>query len=413
MKIGAHKPLSNQSGLRGATVLLAAGALAAGIALGAVIFGGGETNERRSAQSAANDPQAARAGQASRASGQRSPGGRGGQGGFGGFGAPPAVTMIPVSYASVTDSLTAVGTGRANQSLTLNAETAGVISRITIKPGEEVAAGAALLQLDDEQQRIAVDKARADFAIAKTNRDRFTGLRDLESASQQEYETAQNAFAAARASLEQADYNLSRRTVRAPFAGVLGLTALDVGDYLTVGAPITTIDDVSSLLVDFVVPESVAAQMKVGLELQAALQSADGRNVPARVRAVDSRIDPATRTRRIEAVLDNQDRSLLPGSTFAIALQLPGRQALSVPGLAIQYDRAGAYVWKRGADGGAERTPVTIVRRSADAVLIDAPLTATDEIVAEGGDQVRAGVPLPAKDGARSGGAAGPSAANG
>lgn len=323
------------------------------------------------------------------------PGGPGGGWGGGpGGGRPPAVSLEPVTTAPVVTAVNAVGSGRAKQSVTLNAEVAGVIRRILMKPGADVKKGEVLVMLVDDAERIALSKARADFAIARTNAERYSQLRKEGAASQLEDEASRNEFAAARAALDRAEFDFSRRTIRAPFDGVAGLIALDPGDFVSVGAPVTTLDDVSELVVDFVVPEQSASLIQPGLAFEAILDSDEGKRVTGVIRSVDSRIDIATRTRRIEAVVKNADRVLLPGATFAIALSLPSREIPSVPSLAVLYDRSGAYVWRRDAEGGAERVPVTVIRRTDDAVLIDGPLQPGDLIVSEGADQVRPGVPL-------------------
>ena len=316
--------------------------------------------------------------------------------GPGGFGQQaPAVTLARVEFAPIEQTLVAIGTGRALQSLTLNAEVSGIITKIHIAPGVQVERGEPLVELEKDQQEINLAKARADYAIARTNSQRFQGLVDDNAASALENESAQNTLTAAQAELRRAEYELSQRTIRAPFAGIVGLNDLDVGDFLSVGATITTIDDVTSLLVDFVIPENASAYVREGLSVSATAASAGGRSFTGTIRAVDSRIDPASRTRRVEAVLANDDLSLVPGSTFSINLAVPGRRAVVAPGLAIQWDRAGSYVWKRSLNGVAERVPVTILQRTAQFVLVDAPLAETDHIVAEGADLVRPGAPLP------------------
>lgn len=319
-------------------------------------------------------------------------GGRGG-GGMGGQ-RPPPVSIVKVSSEPVDEALTAIGTGRAVQSLVLSSDVSGNIIAINIKPGETVAEGAPLIVLEKREQEIALARARADYEIARTNGARFEGLRETEAASALESESARNQLTAATAALKQAQYNLERRTITAPFAGLVGLTTLAVGDYLQAGTRLTTIDDVSSLLVDFVVPESASPYVKPGLAITGTAQANDGLQVKGEIRAVDSRVDPASRTRRVEAVLPNPDGALVPGSTFRISLALEGRKGVLAPGLAVQWDRAGSFVWKVGADGNAERVPVVILKRNADSVLLDGGLSGGEEIVAEGADLVRAGAPL-------------------
>lgn len=313
------------------------------------------------------------------------------------FGGQPAgaVTMERVQIEPLEQNLTAIGTGRAVQSVMLNAEVSGIIRRVVNTPGALVEEGFVLVELESEQQRIAVAKARADYAIARTNAQRFQGLVADNAASALEYESAQNTLTAAQAELRRAEFELSQRTVRAPFAGVVGITNLNIGDFLTVGAPIATIDDVTSLLVDFVIPETASTYVREGLEVTATAAASGGRVFEGAIRAVDSRIDPASRTRRVEAMLSNEDMSLVPGATFTINLAVPGRQAFSVPGLAVLWDRAGSYVWKRSPNGVAQRVPVTILQRTSQAILVEGPLLETDYVVAEGADLVRPGAPLP------------------
>jgi len=307
---------------------------------------------------------------------------------------PPAVTLVRPETTTIDQSVTAIGTGRAIQSLTVTADISGIIKEILIEPGKSVPEGARLIVLERREQEIAVARARADYDIAKTNASRFEGLVADEAASALEDEAARNELSAATAQLRQAEYELSRRTIRAPFAGVLGLTMLNIGDFLQTGATVTTIDDISSLLVDFVVPESASAYVKADLPVTAIAQASGGLAVKGRIRAVDSRVDPVSRTRRIEAILANEENALIPGSTFSISLVAPGRQAIVVPGLALQWDRAGSYVWKSDADGLAVRVPVVVLQRNSQAVLIDATLTSSDLIVSEGAAMVRVGAPL-------------------
>jgi RND family efflux transporter MFP subunit len=334
------------------------------------------------------------------ADGPRRPGGPGGMGMR-----PPPVSFAAPERTPIDGQLSAIGTGRALQSLTLTSDVSGVIEKIHIVPGARVTAGAPLVDLERREQEIALTRARAEHRIARTNAARFAGLRESEAASALEQEAAQNEMTAATAALQQAEYDLERRTIRAPFDGVVGLTNLDVGDFLTVGLNVTTIDDVSSLLVDFVVPENASPFVRPGMKVTARTRAGDASAVEGVVRAIDSRVDSASRTRRVEAVLDNKDGRLIPGSTFEIALGVEGRSGFLVPGLAIQWDRQGSYVWRVAGDGAAERVPVVIMRRTETAVLVEADLQEGGQIVAEGADLVRPGAPLraPGRDAAAGG----------
>ena len=180
-------------------------------------------------------------------------------------------------------------------------------------------------------------------------------------------------------------------TIRAPFDGIMGLTNLQIGDYLAVGTPIASLDDRTSLLVEFTVPESVAPLIKKGLPLRASLITRSGEVHQGSIDAVGTRINPETRTLAVRGEVPNPNLALIPGSTFSISIRLEGQKSPLVPGLAVQWDRKGAYVWRMTEASAVERVDVAILARNGDQVMVDAELKAGDKVVFEGGDQLRAG----------------------
>jgi RND family efflux transporter MFP subunit len=180
-------------------------------------------------------------------------------------------------------------------------------------------------------------------------------------------------------------------TIRAPFAGIIGLTNIQLGDYIAIGTPIASLDDRTSLLVEFTIPESAAPMIKTGLPIRASLVTRSGQVYQGKIDAVGTRIDPDTRTLAVRGEIPNPTLVLIPGSTFSISVNLPGDNAPMVPGLAVQWDRQGAYVWRLTADNAVERVGIAIVSRNGDRVVVDADLKAGDKVVREGGDQLRAG----------------------
>jgi RND family efflux transporter MFP subunit len=191
--------------------------------------------------------------------------------------------------------------------------------------------------------------------------------------------------------LRRAREELDRMTIRAPFDGIMGLTNLQIGDYLAVGTPIASLDDRTSLLVEFTVPESVAPLIKKGLPLRASLITRSGEVHQGSIDAVGTRINPETRTLAVRGEVPNPNLALIPGSTFSISIRLEGQKAPLVPGLAVQWDRKGAYVWRMTEASAVERVDVAILARNGDQVMVDAELKAGDKVVSEGGDQLRAG----------------------
>ena len=326
----------------------------------------------------------------------------GGPAAFSRGGMAPAVSVAVVEPGNVGRTLEAIGSARSSKAATLVAETAGLVTAVEFAAGQQVKAGDVLLRLDDEAQRIALARARAQYPIAKANAERFRALQEEDAASKLEADTAYNEFRAVEAELRAAEFALGQRTIRAPFDGAVGLTTIQRGDYLTAGAVVTTIDDPSALIVEFTAPQETAATVRIGQPVEATLAGDRGLKLTGAVSAIDSRVDPVSRTLRIEATFPG-GAQILPGATYAIRTTSDGAPALSVPGLAVQWDRTGAYVWKLGPDGAVARASVTILQRTDDVALIAGDVAAGDRVIVEGADRVRPGMSFPGAGSERQG----------
>jgi RND family efflux transporter MFP subunit len=326
-------------------------------------------------------------------------GGRGGaQGGPGGM--APAITTAAVSPAAIGRTIEAVGAGRAAKSVTLVAEATGLVETVAHEAGDAVKPGEVILKIDDAEQRIAVARARAQYPVAKANNERYAALYKEDSASKLEADNAFNAYKAAEAELRAAEYALRQRTIVAPFEGVVGLTSIEAGDYVRSGDVVTTIDDLSALIVEFAAPQEAAAFVAVGQAVEASLAGAGGERMTGTISAVDSRIDSASRTLKVEATFSGAGGTIIPGATYAVTTTNEGAAALSMPGLAVQWDRTGAYVWKLGSDRAAVRAGVRVLQRRDDVAVVDGEVKAGDLVVVEGADRVRPGMKFPATEAA-------------
>lgn len=303
---------------------------------------------------------------------------------------PPAVTLVDVKTEPLNERVAAVGSARARQQVTITTRVAGVIAEVLFQGGQIVEAGAPLIKLNSEPEEIAVETAAAQRAQAADTVERYRQLNEgtISRVTRAEAETA---LKVADAALRSAREQLDRTVIKAPFKGIMGISSLQSGDYLAVGNPVATIDDRSTLLIEFTVPESVAPAMKVGLSVRANLITRSGEFHNGKIQAVGTRIDPVTRTLIVRAEIPNEDYKLITGSTFSISIQLPGNETPSVPALAIQWDREGAYVWRVTEQNTTERVNVAILARNGDRVLIDAPLKTGEKVVREGGDSLRQG----------------------
>jgi len=301
------------------------------------------------------------------------------------------VVLAKVQVQTIGDRVAAVGTGRAIRSLTTSSEVAGVIQEVMFKPGEQVKAGQPLLKLKSEAEDLAVKIAQVKVDDAEANLKRLQGLVERNAVPTVQVDQARSALALARTELESKQYELKRRTVVAPFDGVMGLTMLGTGDYLQQGAAIATIDDRSSLLVAFVVSERVAGAFTLGHDVRATTPALSGAVFRGKITALDTRIDAASRTLRVEATLPNEQNRLIAGMTFSVEVQIPGERLPVVPGLAIQWDRNGAFVWVIAGGSTVKRVGVTIRRRENDNVAVEAPMKDGDQVVIEGTQGLRDG----------------------
>ena len=307
----------------------------------------------------------------------------------------PEITIAAVEASTVEKRIDAIGVSRSAKSVTLISEATGLVREVNIMPGQNVAAGDLLLQIDDSAQRIALARLKSQYPIAKENAERYAELLKNNAASRLEAEAAFNDFKAIEADLRATEFALGQRAIRAPFAGVVGLTSIEAGDYIKAGDVATTIDDLSSLIVEFTVPQQSAGDVKPGQEVSAALASSQEGGVIGRITAVDSRVDASSRTLKVEASFDNADGALIPGATYVVTTTNEGAPALSMPGIAVQWDRNGAYVWKLDAEGLALRTPVRILQRRDQTAVADGDLKPGDLVIVEGADRVRPGMRFP------------------
>jgi RND family efflux transporter MFP subunit len=360
-------------------------------------------------QPAAVAQQAGQGGAQQGSNGQRQGQGGGGAGGGFGRGGPVIVVTTPVDIDTSGIEVQAVGTVAAAQAVTLYPQVTGVVTDISFTQGSNVAAGQALVHLDDADAQVALDKAKLTVQSAQAAYDRASQLAQSNNATTVAVSDAKNALDTAQINLKSAQLDLAKRTIAAPFAGTVGLTDISVGDLVSSQKAIVTLDDTSTVTVSFSVPERASGLVKIGDPVTATTDALAGQSFTGKIIAVDSRVDPATRALNVQASLPNDVAALKPGMALTLVLDFPGTAHPSVPSLSIQWDRQGSYVWTV-VDGKAKRVPVQIITRRSGVVTVAADLNKGDHVVTEGVLRIREGVQV-AEAGAAGSGNAG--AANG
>lgn len=306
------------------------------------------------------------------------------------------VMVEPLATANDQLALRVVGSGEALQSAAIHPTVDGKVVEVLFTADQRVQKGEPLIRLDDEHERLAVRLAEVAMKEAKRQADRFKKLAPSGSVPVARLETALAEYESAVVRLEQAKANLADRTVVAPFDGIIGLTNIDVGDRVTDDTMITTLDDRSTLLVEFVVPEEYAARIKVGDPLTVRPWMDQDRAMNGAISAVDSRIDQTSRSLRVQAKIPNPGDTIRPGTAFDVRMAFVGKAYPSVREVAVSWSGDGAYLW-RVVDNKAQKVIVKLVRREDGRILIDGPLEVGDPIVVEGVQGLRSGQKLDPK----------------
>jgi membrane fusion protein, multidrug efflux system len=311
-------------------------------------------------------------------------------------GAPSAVAVeaIKVAVQPMPQSITAVGSLRSDESITVRPEVAGRISEILFKEGERVARGATLIRLDPAINKAEVEQGRANLKLAQSKYDRAVDLAKSNFISGQARDEAENNLRVAEAGVQLAEARLAKMEIKAPFAGIIGLRVVSVGDYAKEGSDIVNLESIDPLKVDFRVPEVYLRQIQVGQTLHVSLDAIPGKTFEGKVFAVNPLVDAAGRAIVIRALVRNSDTSLRPGMFARVRLITRDmKDALAVPEQAIVPQGDDQYVFKV-ADGRALRVKVEVGQRRDGKVEIVKGLEPTDMVITAGHLKIRDGVPV-------------------
>ncbi|MEO9341182.1 efflux RND transporter periplasmic adaptor subunit [Mesorhizobium sp. SB112] len=304
----------------------------------------------------------------------------------------PVVTS-DVSIATINDSLSAIGTGKAEKSVIVNPYVSGRLTEISVQPGESIEQGDLLGKLDSETEEISLDRAKLALADATAKLERTRALRTSNTASGVQLADAEIVLSNTQLALRDAELTLQRRNIVSPISGIVGILPVEAGNYVTSQTAIATIEDRSLIVVDFWVPERFVGMMRVGAPLTASPISNPGEVFEGTVSAVDNRLDDQSRTLRVQARIPNTGDRLRAGMSFQVSMKFPGDKYPSVDPLAIQWSTDGAFVWMI-RDGKAKRMPVRIVQRNTESVLLAGELSNGDQVVTEGIHAVREGAEM-------------------
>ncbi len=321
-----------------------------------------------------------------------------------GVAAAPAMPAATVSTVRAGEQswrtrLKATGEVRAVQGADLSAEVSGIVDTISFSSGQDVAAGSVLLRLrpNDDEARLAQLQALADLAEANLARDRRQF--DAQAISRATLDADQSNLRADQAQVAATRAQMAEKVVRAPFAGRLGIRGVDVGQYLTAGTAIVTLQALDPIYVDFSIQQQALSRLRPGQPADVSVDAWPGRVFHAAVASINSRVDSASRMVMVRAELDNHDRALLPGM-FAVVEVDTGmpEQRLTLPQSAISYNPYGnfVYVLAPGRHGGlvAQSRVIEIGAVRGDQVSILSGIVRGEQVVTAGQLKLRSGAPV-------------------
>jgi membrane fusion protein, multidrug efflux system len=259
---------------------------------------------------------------------------------------PEAVTTIVAQREEWPATISSIGTVAAVQGVTVSADLPGIVDRIGFDSGKPVKEGDVLVQLDTRQEQAQLAAAEAQLELSRLTFQRMQGLVEQDAVSRAEYDTAAAAFKQAEARIREIHATIERKTIRAPFGGVLGIRAVNLGQYLTGGDAVVPLQSLDPIYVNFGVPQQDASRMRLGRAVRITASDLGSVEFGGRISALDSVVDEATRNVRVQATLANPGGRLRPGMFVQAQVVLGANQpVIALPGSAISYAPYGDSVF--------------------------------------------------------------------
>jgi len=313
---------------------------------------------------------------------------------------PEAVTTVIARQETWPATLNVVGTAAAVHGVTIAADLPGTVDQINFESGKWVNRGDVLVTLDTRQERAQLASMEAQQELAKVNYDRMQRLVAEGVISRMDYDKAMADRKASEANAAEIRALIQRKTIRAPFSGVLGIRQANLGQYLAAGNPIVSLQSLNPIYVNFSVPQQLTTRMQIGHTVRITNDDLPGLAFTGRVNALDSVVDPATRNIQIEATLDNPQGKLRPGMFVQVEVNVGNSQSvIPLPASAISYAPFGDSVYvvseMQSPAGqtyrGVRQQFVKLQGARGDQVGVVSGINAGDEIVTSGGFKLRNG----------------------
>jgi membrane fusion protein (multidrug efflux system) len=313
---------------------------------------------------------------------------------------PEAVTTIVAQQEEWPATLSAIGTMVAVQGVTVSADLPGTVDRIAFDSGRSVREGDVLVELDTRQERAQLAAIEAQRDLARLNYERMNGLLSDRVISRAEFDRAAAEQKQTDAQVGEILATIERKTIRAPFSGILGIRQVNLGQYLAAGDPVVPLQSLDPIYVNFGLPQQDVADVRVGHRIRITADEVAKGEFSGRVTAIDSIVDQATRNVQVQATLANPGGKLRPGMFVQTELLLgSSREVVALPASAISYAPFGDSVFVvtdlTGPDGqvyrGVRQQFVKLAGSRGDQVAVVSGVKPGEEVVTSGVFKLRNG----------------------
>jgi membrane fusion protein, multidrug efflux system len=317
---------------------------------------------------------------------------------------PTTVSSAVAKEEDWAPVLSAIGSVSAVQGAVVSTELGGVVAQVNFQNGGEAKKGEVLLKLDSSAEEAQLHTAEADLELARANLQRTQGLATGKVVSKQELDAAQSAFGQKQGSVDNMRSFITKKQVRAPFDGQLGIRQVNVGQSIDARTPIVQLTALDPVYVDFALPQQELPKLATGFETRVRTDGLSGREFEGKLTAINSMVDAVTRNVGVQATFENPDHTLKPGMFVKVEVVLPDKsKTLVIPGSAVSYAPYGNSVFvidkkkdpKTGKETQALRQAfVRIGESRGDFVSITEGLKAGDVVVSTGVFKLRNGMPV-------------------
>lgn len=308
-----------------------------------------------------------------------------------------AIRVLAEPVATRSDGFTfeSFGTGWADKSANLYPVVEEKVTEVYFKAQDRVKKGALLVQLDDREEQLALRLAQVELGNAQSLLTRYEKAVLQGAVPETQVDDARAKVESAQVALEQAKLDLADRQIRAPFDGVVGIAGVDKGQRVGPDNMVTGLDSTESIYIDIDIPEKLLPYLNTGkpVVMQATSAAMPGQVFQARLSETQNRLNATSRTLRLRTRIDNRDGRIKPGISFQVRWEIPGTEYPSIPEIALQWSRDGAYLWAV-RESKASKVFVSVIARQDGHVLVKGEIKPDELVIVEGVQRVRDKAPV-------------------